>query len=250
MRQRTSRVLASIARRRRRAADRCHFRHRNRPAAAAPILRRAAGEIVLGEVGPVDRRRGIVLSMTMLPPKPRRRSISAAAKPAAPPPTMTIFRALRLRRHGARFRLLALLRDEDPAVALLDRPAVDRAQGRCAHGLAGAQIEAGVMPGAANAVADDEASASGHGSGCNGRRRRTFAAAAHQQNLLVADMPDKLAVGEIGEAQRLGQVRAVGGACSCAMGVSSVGARPAGTRLRHSSHHPRADRAAIRRWSP
>ena len=99
----------------------------------------------------------------------------------------------------AAFGCVAFLAHEDAAVALLDLPALDRTQGRRAQGLAGAQIEAGVMPGAAHCLADHEAvgerpvvvaamSADGEHIG----------AAAHQQNLLVADMPGETAIDEIG----------------------------------------------------
>src|SRR6202023_4328884 len=68
-----------------------------------------------------------------------------------------LFGRICLRRHGARLRLFALLRDEDAAVALFHRPAIDRAERRRPLRLAVAQIETGVMPRAAHAPAGHEA---------------------------------------------------------------------------------------------
>ena len=55
-----------------------------------PILGRAAGEIIFRQIRAIHGRAASLLSITILPAKFSRRSISAAAKPAAPPPTMTI----------------------------------------------------------------------------------------------------------------------------------------------------------------
>ena len=167
-----------------------------------PFLGRVAGEIVLGEVGPVDRR-GVVVAqhddaaLVLLAPQHlgRREAGSAAAHDHDP---------VRRRRPPAwragLASVCALLRDEDLAVALLDRPAVDRAERRRAQRLAGAQAEAGVMPGAAHRVADQQpfgeravivAAVRADG--------EDLAAAARQQHLLVADMADQhAAVGELG----------------------------------------------------
>ena len=49
-----------------------------------------------------------------------------------------------------------LLADEDPVARPLDAPAGDRIQRRRAQRLAGAQTEAGVMPGTAHRIVDDE----------------------------------------------------------------------------------------------
>ena len=72
---------------------------------------------------------------------------------------MTIFSGDLAGRLAAPLRLWprALLADEDLAVALLDRPARERTEGRRAQGFARAQIEAGVMPGTAHGVVDHEA---------------------------------------------------------------------------------------------
>src|SRR6185312_7090735 len=85
-----------------------------------------------------------------------------------------------------------LLPDEDPLALLLHLPDRQRAQRRRARCFAAAQIEACVMPGAADAVADHEPF----------RERCMIVAAmridgenlrpgAHQQNLLIADVTDQ-----------------------------------------------------------
>src|SRR5215207_11684979 len=56
-----------------------------------PFLRRRAGEIILGKIRTVARRRIVGAEHGELALEGWR-SISAAAKPAAPPPTMTIRR--------------------------------------------------------------------------------------------------------------------------------------------------------------
>ena len=111
-----------------------------------------------------------------------------------------------------RCRLVALLSHEDLAVALLDRPAGDRAQGRSAQGFARAQVEAGVMPGTAHGVADhepvDERTVVMRAIGPD---REHLRPAAHQQNLLVADMADQLAaIGKRAERNALRQIGAAG----------------------------------------
>src|SRR5579863_6683838 len=175
-----------------------------------PILRRAAGKIILGQIGPVDRRRAIIAqhhdaAAVVAPPQHLGRGEAGGA--AADDDDLSG----RIRRRGpaARFCLRALVLDEDAAVPLLDIPAGERAQRGRAHRFPGAQIEAGVMPGTAHALADHDALgeravivAAMRGDG------EYFGAAAHEQHLLVADMADELAVGEVWERDPLGQVRA------------------------------------------
>src|SRR5690606_34562637 len=83
---------------------------------------------------------------------------------------------------------LALVAHEDLAVALLDRPAGERAQGRCAHGFTGAQVERGVVPWATHRLAGDETlrerAAVVRALGAD---RENFATAANEQDLVVAD---------------------------------------------------------------
>ena len=85
-----------------------------------------------------------------------RRSISAAAKPAAPPPTITILPGASAIALPRGFGCSRFSPDEDAVALVLDLPDRERAQRRRARRLPGAQIEAGVMPGAADAVADHE----------------------------------------------------------------------------------------------
>ena len=92
-----------------------------------PILRRAAGEIILGQIGPVDRRRAIVAqhhdaAAIVAPPQHLGRGEAGGA--AADDDDL----AGRIRRRGpaARFWLLALVLDEDAAVRAA-RPASTRA---------------------------------------------------------------------------------------------------------------------------
>src|SRR4029077_5023339 len=104
-------------------------------------------------------------------------------------------------------RLRALFLDENPPVALLDLPAVNRAERRGAQRLSAAQIETGVVPRAPHAVADDKAVAERPVVvGAMGADRKQLRTAAHQQHLLVADVSDKLAIDEIGEGYALRQI--------------------------------------------
>ena len=107
------------------------------------------------------------------------------------------------------FGCFALLRDEDAAVALFHPPAIDRAERRRALRLAAAQIETGVMPGAAHALAGHQAFGQrAMIMAAMGADGEYFAAAAHQQNLLIADVAQQLVVDEIADGDALGQIRA------------------------------------------
>ena len=107
-----------------------------------------------------------------------------------------------------RLALGALLAHENPAVPLLDLPAVERIEGRRVQGLAGAKVEAGVVPGTAHRVADDEPV--GERAvivGAMGADREDLGAAAHQQHLLLADMAEQLAaVIEFGKGNSLPEI--------------------------------------------
>jgi hypothetical protein len=84
------------------------------------------------------------------------------------------------------------------AVAPLDFPACDRTQRRRPRSLAGAQIEAGVMPRTAHAFAGYETLGQRAVIMCAMRADgEDFIAALHQYHLFVSDMAEKLAVGEI-----------------------------------------------------
>ena len=107
-----------------------------------------------------------------------------------------------------RFRLRAFLSHENFAVALLDRPARDRAQGRGVQGFACAQVEASVMPRAAHGVADHDAV--GERTvimRAMGADREHLRPATHQENLVIAGMTDELAaIGKLREVNALHQI--------------------------------------------
>jgi len=104
------------------------------------------------------------------------------------------------RSHGscaARCGLLALLPDDDAIALVLHPPDRERGERRRARSLPGPQIEAGMMPGAADAVADDKAV---------GERPvimtamrvdgEDLGAGTYQQHLLIADMAEQRLAGE------------------------------------------------------
>src|SRR3954463_12041352 len=107
--------------------------------------------------------------MTMLPGHSCRRRLSAGAKTPRPPQHLGRGKTRRAaandhdffrrshRSRAARRGLLALLPNHDAIALVLDLPDCKRCERRRTRRLSAAQIEAGVMPGAADAVADDEA---------------------------------------------------------------------------------------------
>ena len=133
----------------------------------------------------------------MLPAKPRRRSISAAAKPAAPPPTMTMRSfAAGLARRG---RCLLVV-DEDLAVAFFDLPAGQRAQGGRGHGFTRLQAEMRMMPRTADGLAHEQAVGERPViMRAMGRKREQLATLAHEQYLVVADV-----AGQHGSCREIG----------------------------------------------
>ena len=141
--------------------------------------------------------------MTISPPNCCRRSISAAAKPAAPPPTITIRPGASADALRPRLRLLALSPDEDAIALVLDLPDRERCKRGRARRLPGPQIEAGVMPGAADTAVDHEPlgkravimTAMGIDGEYLGSR-------AHQQNFLIANMAEQGLAAEISQRQR------------------------------------------------
>ena len=152
--------------------------------------------------------------MVSSPSKPRRRSISAAAKPAAPPPTMTIRRggspvgggiARPLRRRAFRPTMTS-----SPRRSTRQRASGSKAGAR--ERLAGAQAEAGVMPGAPHGIADDDPVGERRavmGALCADREH--VVALPDEEDRLVADMPFKEgAVAQSGERNALGKVRPSG----------------------------------------
>ena len=87
-----------------------------------PFLGRAAGQVVLGQVGPVVRGVRVRIHDGDRPAYPSRRSVSAAQLPAAPPPTITTRSGARDRRAG-RAAAARFAADEDASAPLLHVPA-------------------------------------------------------------------------------------------------------------------------------
>ena len=172
-----------------------------------PVLRRLAGEVVLGKIGPIDGWRFVVAEHDDAA------LISFAAQflgrgktgRAAADDNDFIGRPggvfiTRLRCHP-----FAFLAYENLAIPLFHRPARERTEGGSAQGFACAQIETSVMPWTTDGVIDHQTI---------GQRPAVMRAcradcehlvpAAHQQHLLVAAMTDELAaIGEIEQARCL-----------------------------------------------
>ncbi len=174
-----------------------------------PVFRRAAGEIVLRQVRPVHRRGRFAAqhhdaAAKLLPPqhfgggKPRR----AAADDHDP--------AGRLDNPlHARLRLLAFLPDDNALALVLDLPHRDRAQRRRPGGFPGAQVETGMVPGAADAFAVHQAVGKRTvimaAMGVDGENLRSR---THQQDFIVADMAKQGRAGEVGRRDTQRQIGA------------------------------------------
>src|SRR5690606_31421519 len=166
-----------------------------RGAQRQPFFRSRAGEIVLREIRTIDRERIVVAehheaALVTLAPKPL--GCGESCRPAADDDD-----AIRLPGRSCARRPLrpgALLAHEDFPIALLHRPARERAERGGAERLARAQIEARMMPRAPHGVVDDQAFAEGT---VIVRAERTdgedLVAAADDQHLVVADAADQLA---------------------------------------------------------
>ena len=121
-----------------------------------PVLRRAARQIILRQIWPIDRRSRIVaehddIAAKLLAPQHLGRGKARRAAADDHDPAGCIDRPF-----AARDRLFALSPDKDAVALAIYLPDRKRVKGRRARGLSGAQIEAGVMPGAANGFADHE----------------------------------------------------------------------------------------------
>jgi hypothetical protein len=111
------------------------------------------------------------------------------------------------RRLAARLRHLTFSPDEDAAALLFDLPDRERAQRRRACRLPSAQIEAGMMPGTTDAVSDDEPLGQGTVIMAAMRiDRKHLGSDSHQQDVLVADMPQQGLAGEITRRDALGEI--------------------------------------------
>ncbi len=177
-----------------------------------PFLGCGAGEIVLGEIGPVVRprlvraqhrdRAGVALA-----PQHLGRRVSRGT--AADDDDQFRLRTRgRPRRPPCRFQLFA---DINHAVPLLDPPARDGVECGRPQGLAGAQGEAGVVPRAANGIGDehplDERTVVMAALRADREERSTVACQHHR---LARDLAqDHAAVGEFGTRDPLGKVGSV-----------------------------------------
>ena len=147
--------------------------HRNRPAAtaASPPARCRRDSPSTGSAGPPAGRLAAQhhdAAVKILPPQHLGGGKSRRAAADDHDPAGRIDDAL-----DARLRLLALLPDDNAVAVALDLPDRERAQRRRAGGFAGAQVETGVVPGTADALAvDQRLRRAGRDNGCNGRRSR------------------------------------------------------------------------------
>lgn len=115
------------------------------------------------------------------------------------------------RSFGERLWLINPLTNKNPAVSLLDPPAGKRTYGRRAQSFAAAQIKAGVMPRASDAVSDYKAftkrtvvMAAMCGDG------KYLSRASDQQDFLVANMTCQFSIGKVCKRNALRQIGATG----------------------------------------
>src|SRR5262245_51243667 len=166
-----------------------------------PILLSVSGEVVLGQIRPVYRRCIVVAQNDDTPlvmRAPQHLGCSKAGGASAAESYLN-WSTRRWLPAWLRFRLRQLLAHENLAVLLLHLPARHRTQGRCAQGLTGAQIEAGMMPRAADGIADHEP-VSQRAVVMRALRpdREHVVPAADDQDGVTADVPDELAaVGKV-----------------------------------------------------
>jgi hypothetical protein len=145
----------------------------------------------------------------MRPEEPKRRSISAAALPAAPPLTITTdFGMPACGSSDGRSTTLDLRSHICGPVPLLDVPARHRVQRRRAKRLAGRQAERGVMPGTAHRPIDEQAV--GKRSAivrADGADREHCVSASRAHHRFAVRMPEQHgAVGDARERDSFGQV--------------------------------------------
>jgi hypothetical protein len=177
-----------------------------------PFLRRVASQIVFREVWPVDGRRRFVAQhrnaalIAFAPQHFRsRKACSPAAHDHDPVWSFPGGRAARLAPWRRPF-----LFHENFSIALLDGPARYRAEGGSAYGFASAQIECGVVPGAADRVPSHKA-VSERSMVMRAMRAdgENLVPAAHEQDRLAAAMAGKDRVfGKLGERNPLCEIGA------------------------------------------
>ena len=179
---------------------------RVRGAEEDPLLGRGAGEVVLRQVGAIDRVGALGADQ-----RDRARvAVLAQGLDAGHAGGAAADDDDRRRRagRGRGGRRRALRADPDPAAGDLDVPARDRRQRRAA-GRAGGEVEAGVVPRAPDRAAGDQALGQRSAVVGAGRADRVDAGAvAHQHDGLVADPAEhRRAVAQLALGDALGQVR-------------------------------------------
>ena len=105
----------------------------------------------------------------------------------------------------------ALLSNEKPVAFVLDLPDRERIDRRRAAGFAGPQVETGVVPGTADALAVDQPF--GERAvivAAMGVDRKDLRSRTHQQHFFVTDMAKQGRVGEFGRRDTFGQIGAGG----------------------------------------
>src|SRR6185437_11785797 len=175
-----------------------------------PILRRLASQIILRQVGTIDRRCGIIADHgdqtgKSLPPK---HLGCGKAGAAAADDDDSVRRRSGSARRGWRFLCrVPLTANKEPVALALDLPDRERGQRGGTYRFAAPQREAGMVPGAANGVIDDQP-----------LRERSMIVAAEcidgenlgakldQEHLLVADMTEQLAICEISQRHALREI--------------------------------------------
>ena len=158
----------------------------------------------------------------MRPPYPSRRSVSNAASAAAPPPRMTIDAGVpaegsRAARDGNAWRPRTKCLPSDG----FNRPAGDRVQRRSTYRLAGPQAEAGMMPGTAHRVADQQPfreRAAVVRTGCADRKH--LAAGSGQDHRILPNVAEQH--GAIGEQRGIDTLGEIGASRLCLVCVHGV----------------------------
>src|SRR5450759_3025979 len=174
-----------------------------------PILWCLTGKVILGQIRSINRCSGVTAqhhnaAAKLPPPQHLGRGKASGATTNNDYLVRRISRAF-----GAPRRLLTFLMNKDPAISLLDLPAVESAYGRHADGFAAAHIETRVVPGASNGIPDYEPffdrSVVMAALGCNGEN---LGPALNKQDFLVAHMPQEFSIGKLSKRNALGQVGA------------------------------------------
>ena len=154
-----------------------------------PVLGSGAGEVVLGQVGPVAGRGGVGAEQgegaAVAPPAQHLGAGEAGGAGADDDHPGRMHGGIRP--PGGRRREAGA--DQDTVALDLDGPAFEGIEGGGGEGLAAAQVEAGVVPGAAHGVADHQAfgqrsAVVGAGAG-DGEQA---VGAPHQQHRLARDV--------------------------------------------------------------